>query len=74
MMKHIRLVKKIKEVDAEAWNKFYENLVVKKIRARYSVNEELAILRQRDTKPDEFAEYNAYVEACKAEVKAELEI
>ena len=73
-MIHLRLAKKIKEVDPKAWTNFYENLVVRKIRAKYSVNEELAILRQRDSKPAEFEEYNAYVEACKAEVKAELEI
>lgn len=50
----------------------YENLIVSKIRQRYNVNQELAILRQRDTKPDEFAEYNEYVEQCKAEVKSEV--
>ena len=50
----------------------YTNLVDKKIRNKYSVSAELAILRQRDTKPEEFAEYNAYAEACKAEAKAEL--
>lgn len=38
------------------------------IRKRYSVSDELAILRQRDTKPDEFAEYNAYAEQCKIDV------
>lgn len=47
--------------------------VVEKIRARYTVDDELALLRQRDVKPDEFAEYNAYCEACKAEAKAETE-
>lgn len=50
----------------------YIALVDKKIRRRYSISSELAILRQRDTKPEEFAEYNAYAEACKAEAKAEL--
>ena len=50
----------------------YEELVAQKIRLRYSMNDELAILRQRDTKPTEFAEYNSYCEACKAESKAEL--
>ena len=50
----------------------YIALVDKKIRSRYSISSELAILRQRDTKPEEFAEYNAYAEACKAEAKAEL--
>ena len=47
----------------------YEERVVSRIRERYSVDDELAILRQRDTKPDEFAEYNRYVEQSKAEEK-----
>ena len=50
----------------------YEDMIVIKIRQKYSVNQELAILRQRDTKPEEFTEYNTYVEQCKAEVKEEL--
>ena len=45
----------------------YEQRVVGRIREKYSVDDELAILRQRDTKPDEFAEYNAFVENIKAE-------
>lgn len=45
----------------------YEQRVVNRIRAVYSVDDELAILRQRDTKPKEFAEYNAFVESIKAE-------
>ena len=45
----------------------YEERVVSRIRAIYSVDDELAILRQRDTKPEEFAEYNRIVEAIKAE-------
>lgn len=52
----------------------YDELVDSKIRARYTVSQEFSILRQRDTKPDEFAEYNAYCEQCKAEAKAELGI
>lgn len=51
----------------------YEERVVEKIRERYTVDDELALLRQRDVKPDEFAEYNAYCEACKAEARAETE-
>lgn len=50
----------------------YVKEVEKLIRKRYSISTELAILRQRDTKPAEFEEYNNYVEACKASVKAEL--
>ena len=55
-------------------NEMYPNQVEKLIRRRYSLSDELAILRQRDTKPDEFEAYNTYVEACKAEVKEELGI
>ncbi len=50
----------------------YGDCVNRKIRRRYSVSQELAILRQRDEKPQEFADYNAYVQACKAEAKAEI--
>ena len=45
----------------------YQERVVSRIREVYSVDDELAILRQRDTKPDEFAEYNNYVETIKQE-------
>lgn len=50
----------------------YENRIVAEIRKKYNLNQELAILRQRDTKPEEFAEYNEYVESCKAKVKSEM--
>lgn len=43
----------------------YKNIVEKEIRRKYSVSDELAILRQRDVKPEEFAEYNEYCEKCK---------
>ena len=39
------------------------------IRQRYDISEELAVQRQRDEKPDEFAEYNEYCEWCKSEIK-----
>ena len=45
----------------------YEQRVVNRIREVYSIDDELAILRQRDSKPYEFAEYNAFVEQIKAE-------
>ena len=45
----------------------YEQRVVDRIRLKYSVDDELAILRQRDTKPDEFIAYNDFVERIKAE-------
>ena len=71
---NLRLAKKNREVDSLSWEQLYENLVISKIRKRYSLNQELAILRQRDTKEEEFAAYNAYAEQCKIEAKAEMEI
>ena len=50
-------------------NEEYENKIVALIRKKYNVNQELAILRQREVKPQEFAEYNEYVEQCKKQVK-----
>ena len=49
-------------------------LIDEKITARYSYSAQIAILRQRDEKPEEYAEFYAFAEACKAEVKAELGI
>ena len=72
-MKFLRLAKKNKENNPELFDAFYGNEIDKLIRKKYSLSEELAILRQRDEKPEEFAEYNAYAEACKEEVKAEIE-
>lgn len=50
----------------------YESLVEKYIRQKYTLSQELAILRQRDTKPSEFEAYNAYAEKCKAQAKLEI--
>ena len=47
----------------------YSEAVDNAIRERYSVSQEFAILRQRDSKPDEYAEYYAYCEECKDRVK-----
>lgn len=62
------------EQNANKLNEEYSNLVEQKVRAKYSVSAELAILRQRDTKQEEFDAYNAYVEQCKQEAKSELGI
>ncbi|MBQ5890178.1 MAG: hypothetical protein IIW73_04415 [Clostridia bacterium] len=45
----------------------YEQRIVNRIREKYSVDDELAILRQRESKPDEFAAYNDFVEGIKRE-------
>lgn len=52
----------------------YGELVTKLIREKYSISDELAIQRQRDTKPEDFAEYNTFCEECKAKAKKELNL
>ena len=47
----------------------YENAVNAAIREKYTLSQELAILRQRDTKPEEYAAYNEYCEECKKKEK-----
>lgn len=47
----------------------YAEAVNNKIRERYSISDEFAILRQKDEKPEEYAAYFAYCEECKAFVK-----
>ena len=50
----------------------FEQRVVNRIREKYSIDDELAILRQKDSKPEEFAEYNKFVETIKIEEKWKL--
>jgi hypothetical protein len=63
----IRLAKLNGTLDA-----LYSDEVIRRIRERYSINNELSILRQRDEKPEEFAAYNAYAEECKRKAKADV--
>ena len=63
--------KPIAEIEKEKAEQ-YPILVEKYIREKYSLSDELAILRQRDTKPEEFNEYNVYAEECKKIAKAEI--
>ena len=53
-------------------DKLYGAKVSELIRERYSLDAELAILRQRDEKPDEYQAYFAFCEECKAKARAEL--
>lgn len=50
----------------------YDDFVDQLIRLKYSVSEELAVLRQRDVKPEEFEMYNTYCEKCKTFAKHTL--
>ena len=67
------LVKKNKDFSHDTFRRAYESEITQLIRLRYSLDEELAILRQRDSNPDKFAEYNVYAEQCKAQVRQLLE-
>lgn len=71
-MRFLKLAQKNRESHPASWDAVYENEIIRKIRRRYTVNQELAILRQRDVKPAEFEAYNAYVEQCKAETREEM--
>jgi hypothetical protein len=62
---------KAREAERQYWlNTPYDDAVDAEIRKRYSVSQEFAVLRQADTKPEEYAAYFAYCEECKAYVKA----
>lgn len=62
----------VEEEVVETPKKTYEQRVVELIRLHYSVDDELAILRQRDTKTEEFEEYNSYCENCKTIARVEF--
>lgn len=53
----------------------YEQIIVDKIRGRYSQDDECAILRKKlaDLDSSKFSEYNQYVESVKKETKAFVE-
>ena len=71
MIKNVQLLEAedYERIPADQRQDRYSELVERLIRKRYTVGAELAILRQRDEKPVEFAEYNAYAEQCKSEAK-----
>lgn len=60
----------IKEQETQQYNNIsYEDLVTQFIREKYSLNDELALSRQRATKAEEFNAYFEYCEACKVKAK-----
>jgi hypothetical protein len=56
-------------IPSEIQKNYYGDLVEKLIRKKYSLSAELAILRQKDTKPFEYEEYNQYAEDCKLQAR-----
>lgn len=57
---------------AERKQQKYEDRVVELLRKKYTLNQELAILRQRDEKPEEYQAYSDYAEQCKATARTEI--
>ena len=53
-------------------NEEYGALVNRLLRERYSLSEELSILRRREEAPALFAAYNDYAEECKRQARATL--
>ena len=53
-------------------DRLYGARVSELIRERYSLDAELAILRQRDEKLDEYQAYFAFCEECKARARKEI--
>ena len=50
----------------------YESRVDELIRSKYTLSQELAILRQQESKSEEYKVYFEYCEECKAKAKAEV--
>jgi hypothetical protein len=47
-----------------------KQMIVHEVRKKYDSDDELAILRQANVKPDDYQEYFSYVEECKKSVDA----
>lgn len=63
--KYIDIEQSVPVLTDEEKRMAYETTVASMIRGRYSLNEELALHRQRDTKPTEWNKYYTYCEECK---------
>ena len=48
----------------------YPSYVAMKIHEKYSMDDEIAIIRQKEEKPEEYEKYYEFCEKVKAEVKA----
>lgn len=68
-----KLLKKNKEAEPQTYNVIYSSEVEKLIARKYTIQQEVAILRQKEEKPEEYNEYYKYAEECKQLVKKQLE-
>ena len=64
-------IQKYNDRKAKQKNEMYVHRVEELIRQRYSASDELALLRQKDTKPGEFNTYYEFVEQAKLQAKNE---
>lgn len=48
-----------------------DEMIALVINSRYSIDAQIAILRQKDTKPEEYATFYAFAEEVKEKVKEE---
>lgn len=48
-----------------------DQMIAKVINARYSIDAQIAIMRQKDAKPEEYEAFYAFAEQVKADVKKE---
>ena len=55
----------IKRYSPKSYNEIVEDMV----KTKYSLAQEIAILRQKDTKVSEYNEYYLFVEKCKTQAK-----
>jgi hypothetical protein len=56
----------------EAMDALYPEYVSHLIHEKYTINAELALLRQMNSEPGDFAEYNEFAEQCKAKARREI--
>ena len=62
------------QAEREYWqNVDYKTAVANEVHKVYTIDDEMGLHRQRYDKPEEFAEYDEYVEQCKAYVKQKKE-
>ena len=52
--------------------KEYGALVTRKLRAKYSLSDELAVLRKKEKDPSAFKAYDSFAEECKREARLEI--
>lgn len=68
------MMKVITELGSDFDDNGYETIVLIGIRKKYSLQDEQALIRQKDEKPEEWSVYYDYCEQCKKEAKEQLGI